>query len=334
MRFDGFAGNSKAKEQLSAYIDGGRLPHALLLEGPEGSGRKTLAKLIAKAVVCTSAGDKPCGRCAACIKAASGNHPDIMEAGGDGSARSFHIDVIREIRENAYVLPNEAERRVIILTGAQGLTEQAQNALLKIIEEPPRHILFILTCENRAQLLPTIQSRLVCITLGAVAEDEAVETVLRLMPQMKETEVRQTVPIFGGIIGQAMKGLGDGSFKRILELAPEFARAVVSPNELELMRLTGKIEKDKKMADAMLSALARIFHDALLLCFGAGQKGVKKSLDISPETAELLSRSLKKEQLAALVNTIKELQLARLQNINYTLFLTLFCSRLRTAAGR
>lgn len=331
MRFDGFAGNQEAKKRLSAYIDGGRLPHALLFEGPEGSGRQTLAQITAMATVCTSEGEKPCGHCAACIKAAGGNHPDIMKTGGDGTARSFHIEVIRDIRDKAYILPNEAERRVIILAGAQGMTEQAQNALLKIIEEPPRHILFILTCENRAQLLETIQSRTVCITLGSVPEEEAVQTILWRIPEAKESDVRQTVTIFGGIIGQAIKGLSDGSFQHILELAPAFARAVAAPDELELLRLTGKLEKDKKSADGILSALAQLFHEALLLRFHADEK---TSSSVSPETVRQLAQSLTKEQLSSLVKSVEELQLARLQNINYTLFLTLLCSRLRTAAGR
>lgn len=331
MRFDGFAGNEEVKKRLSAYIDGGRLPHALMFEGPEGSGRRTLAKITAMAAVCTSKEEKPCGHCTACMKALGGNHPDIMQAGGDGTARSFHIDSIREIRDKAYILPNEAEYRVIILAGAQGLTEQAQNALLKIIEEPPPHILFILTCENRAQLLETIQSRTVCITLGSVSEEEAVQTVMQRMPEAKEADVRQTTAIFGGNIGQAIRGLSDGSFQQILDLAPAFARAVVTPDELEMMRLSGKLEKDKKTADGMLGALARLFHEALLLRFRA--EGTADS-SVSPETARQLARSLTKEQLSSLVKTVKELQIARLQNINYTLFLTLLCSRLRAAAGR
>lgn len=83
-----------------------------------------------------------------------GGHPDIEEAGGDGGVRSFHIEEVRRLRDTAYVLPNEAAYRVLILSEAQNMTEQAQNALLKILEEPPRHVIFLLTCENRRSCCP------------------------------------------------------------------------------------------------------------------------------------------------------------------------------------
>ena len=124
MNFESFAGNPEAKAQLSAAVDGGHFPHALLLEGPAGSGKRMLAALLAKAAVCVApAGEKPCGACSGCLKAAAGAHPDIRTEGGDGAARSFHIDTVRELRDSAYMLPNEAPRRVMILAEAQGMTE-------------------------------------------------------------------------------------------------------------------------------------------------------------------------------------------------------------------
>ena len=330
MRFDGFAGNREAKRLLSAFVDGGRLPHALLLEGPAGSGRRTMARLIARAAVCSSGGEKPCGQCAACVKAAGGNHPDIVEAGGDGAARSFHIETVREIRDTAYILPNEAPRRAVILAGAQGMTEQAQNALLKILEEPPAHALFILTCENRAQLLSTIQSRTVCVSLGSVDPMEAEEAVRRLLPDADGEAIRQAVTVFGGLIGQAVQGLSEGTFQKVIELTPAFARAVASPDELTLLRLTGGMEKDKALADGVLGALGLVFRDAAAIRFGAQAA----PLSIAPDAAEELARSLTRGQLLALVKAVEELQADRRRNINYTLFLTLLCSRLRSAAGR
>lgn len=206
--------------QLAADIDAGGFPHALVLEGPQGSGRRTLARLLAKAAVCQGAGDKPCGVCPGCVKAAAGGHPDIIEVGGDGSARSFHIDAVRAVREDAYVLPNEAPRRAILLIGAHNMTEQAQNALLKILEEPPSHVVFLLTCDNRAQLLPTVQSRSVCIPLGGVPEEEALPLLRQRLPDAGEEELKRALIVFGGVIGQVLHGMEEGTFRRVLELAP------------------------------------------------------------------------------------------------------------------
>lgn len=146
-------------EALSAAFSNG-LPHAVLLEGEPGSGTDRLAAFLAQAAVCVAEGDKPCGQCSGCRKAHAGSHPDIFTLNGDENPRAFPVDAIRQIRADAYIRPNEAPSRVFILLGAQNMSEISQNALLKILEEPPKNVLFLLTSASAAALLPTVRSRL------------------------------------------------------------------------------------------------------------------------------------------------------------------------------
>lgn len=142
---------------------------------------------LAAAILCEGEGEKPCGDCGPCHKVLSGNHPDVMVVGEEGGSRSFHIDAIRQVRLSAYVKPNEGKAKVYILCDAQNMTVQAQNALLKIIEEPPSYGVFLLTCDNRSKLLPTILSRVVTIPVATPTPEEC----LAVLPGLRRTTRRR-----------------------------------------------------------------------------------------------------------------------------------------------
>jgi DNA polymerase-3 subunit delta' len=225
------------KQKIRAAFPPGRMPHAVLITGGAACDRHTLSMFLAQTAVCTSA-HKPCGTCAACKKTIGMAHPDITVLEGTGTARSLHVDEIRGIRRAAYAVPNESEKKVFIITNAQSMSEQAQNALLKILEEPPPYVLFLLSCPNMSVLLPTVISRAALWSLG-MAED-----------------------------------VGGADEKQMLarEIAGQIADAAARRDEMRVMAQAGRLEKDKYLLTLTLEALVSVFRSALR---GKAEGGLK-----------------------------------------------------------
>lgn len=153
----------KVLGQILSDLQNGKLSHAILLEGGSPEDRHELACSVAKALVC-SAQAAPCDACSNCIKANADAHPDILLYSGGATVGSFKVDTVREIRRLASVLPNEAERKVFVLENTQAMAAGAQNALLKILEEPPYYVHFVLTCPSQSAMLDTVLSRVTVYT--------------------------------------------------------------------------------------------------------------------------------------------------------------------------
>lgn len=205
----------------------GRLSHAVLLDGGSGAQRLETARQIAQMLVCSS-GEAPCGQCGQCLKAADGNHPDIFLYSGGTTVGSFKVDTVREIRRNATILPNEAAKKVFILEHAETMAAGAQNALLKILEEPPAYVSFILLCASHTQLLDTVLSRVSLYALGdGSAPSDAEDT------------------------------------EQARQIAERILFAVASHNEMDVMRETAAFEKDKELFRACCAQIASVAADAL-----------------------------------------------------------------------
>lgn len=239
-----FCYNKRAQETLAAFVNGGRFPHALLLEGPEGSGRRTFAREIAAALFCRGE-HKPCGSCNQCRKVLERNHPDVEYYGGDGSRRSFHIDTIRQLRQNAWLLPGEAPCRVCVLCGAENMTDQAQNALLKILEEPPEHTVFILTAENRAMLLPTILSRVQTIRLESLTPAEILPVLRERCPDQPGEKLEWAAET-ADTIGQALALLADESLQKHAQLAQRMLELLCNGSEYDLLTAVEPVSRKRE----------------------------------------------------------------------------------------
>lgn len=239
-----FCYNKRAQETLAAFVNGGRFPHALLLEGPEGSGRRTFAREIAAALFCRGE-HKPCGSCNQCRKVLEQNHPDVEYYGGDGSRRSFHIDTIRQLRQNAWLLPGEAPCRVCVLCGAENMTDQAQNALLKILEEPPEHTVFILTAENRSMLLPTILSRVQTIRLEPLTPAEILPVLRERCPDQPGKKLEWAAET-ADTIGQALALLADESLQKHAQLAQRMLELLCNGSEYDLLTAVEPVSRKRE----------------------------------------------------------------------------------------
>ena len=175
--------NMQIPSRVKAITSSNRIPQTLLIEALNEDLRDICAEYVAKAIVCSSE-NKPCLVCKNCKKAESSIHPDITVIGDDKKQKNIKVDKIRELRNNAYIKPNEAEARVFIIKNADTMNEEAQNALLKLLEEPPETVGIILAAASRSRLLATVRSRL---SLVNVDGESSVNEVKRLSPLAEET---------------------------------------------------------------------------------------------------------------------------------------------------
>lgn len=183
MNFDGFEFDDKTKQVLQTLDFHGRMPHAIVLESSDGKKSLELAKFISMYAVCGEA-NRPCGKCAQCFRASNQAHADIKYAYPEKKSKSYSIDQMRDIIKDAYIKPNEANAKVYVFEDAENrLAPVVQNAFLKLLEEPPQNVYFILLCTNSRKLLTTILSRTTVIRLKSkdVYSDVACQTAKRIV---------------------------------------------------------------------------------------------------------------------------------------------------------
>lgn len=242
MGFESLLGNERLKENLISSLARGHIAHFYLISGPVGSGRHTLARLLAAAILCQGR-DRPCLHCGPCHKVMAGTHPDFITV-DDPEKKTVPVDLIRQARADMYVMPNESDRKIYLFPRAQDMGIPGQNALLKVLEEPPEYGVFLLLTDNPEKLLPTVRSRCVELNLTALPEKVLRQALHERFPQADGESVNSAVARSGGYLGQAEEFLRAGT-----QMSPQsqaFAAFLLSGNVMELMELLVPMERWKR----------------------------------------------------------------------------------------
>ena len=192
-------------------------------------------------MLCTaSSGERPCGRCAPCRKVSSGVHPDVTVISGPGEGKPITVDQVRALRSDAYIRPNEGERKIYLLEQADRMNQSAQNAMLKLLEEGPAYAVFLLLAENGGGLLQTVRSRCEELDLVPVPPAEAERWLSAHFPDQDPAAVRRAALECQGLLGRGIELL-EGSGEAAETRRQQADQLVTALEGRELPRLLDQV---------------------------------------------------------------------------------------------
>ncbi len=286
--FPAILGNDALKARLGKDVAEDHLSHAYIIEGAKGSGRHTVALSVAAAIECemrkrTAQIDLfgglpkravPCGECLSCRKIFSSRSPDVRLIGLEDDRVTIGVETVRALKDDMYTAPNDLSVKVYIIENADLMTEQAQNAFLLSLEEPPEYVLFFLLCEGSVSLLETIRSR--APTLRTTRLDVSQIESYLLSNDPRATELRDSSAedwntllfVSDGRIGYALELLDAKARSNLFESRKDVKKLIsllLSSNRAAALGAIPAFGKKRQDVRSMLSLLQHALRDLLLL---------------------------------------------------------------------
>lgn len=260
--FGEIIGHKDVVKHLTNAIETNRVSHAYILNGEKGSGKKAVARTFAMALNCENGGDVPCGKCHSCLQAIHKNHPDITEVTHDKPDSLSVDDIRKQVVEDVQTRPYSSPYKVYIIPDGEKMTQQAQNALLKTIEEPPSYVVILILTTNASALLPTILSRCVMLHMKPVS-DEQVRAYLMEHAQIPDYQADICVAFAQGNIGKAIQLATSENFGAIKAAAVHLLTHIEDMDISEIIGAVKAVSEFKVDIRDYLDILAVWYRDVL-----------------------------------------------------------------------
>lgn len=343
-------GKERLKQRLDNIAARGRLPHAVMLSGGSGSGRKTLAKYIAELFLCDNGNGSvpPCGECTACRNIENDGHADVIfvkracvnleskdkKDKNDKDKKEkkekklgYTIGALREVLGEVLYMPTGGDVKVYVFEDCDTMNAQMQNALLKLIEEPPPHLRFIFTCENTSAVLETVMSRVTEFEVPDTTEPECKRCLIDMGVQPDRAgELSGT---FAGNIGKALEALNDGENSNEIKLIGIARKAAAAIGRRDgygtaaaLSEVSNRAEANRADFGAAVRYLSRILRDALALGAGCEAEFFCKA------EAGAIASAYSENEIMNMLDAAFELEKNEQYNLNLPLSSVYFVSRI------
>lgn len=264
LKLDDIIGEEQIKEHFTQAIEQGKVSHAYIFEGELGCGKKALAYAFAKMLQCEQGGANPCGSCQSCLQAESGNHPDIITVTHE-KPNTFGVDEMRQqLVSDMDIKPYSSRYKIYIIPDAELMTQQAQNAILKTIEEPPEYGIIMLLTTNIGRFLPTILSRCVKLTVKPV-DNRKVYQYLQDHYDLDENTLRFATEFAFGNVGKACRSVESEEFAEIREMCLDMLQQIPVWEIPDMIFSVKEAAKHKVQISDYLDIMMMWFRDVLLL---------------------------------------------------------------------
>ena len=276
--FQDIIGQEQICEHLQTALKLQKVSHAYIINGERNSGKKFIARIFAMALQCTGEGEKPCQVCRSCRQALSENHPDIIRITHE-KPNSIGVEDIRtQVNNDMGIKPYQGPYKVYLIEEAEKMTVQAQNALLKTLEEPPEYAVFLLLTDNPNKMLPTIRSRCTALNLNALPEETLRSALHREFPEAAKETLESALERSGGFLGQAKVLMTQAESPQ----TKQFVEVYLNGKDREYAELLCPMEKWKRdQLSQELTAWRTLLADALL-----SRGGMRASSPLAARIAE------------------------------------------------